>query len=110
MSTKRISIVDFLSRQSVAGAEVLDGGQHFPLEAFAPLEFGFLFTKVEIKDYRTAMEAAGFKDITITPSYFNEATIDEAVRDMGRQVDLKGFSRTAISKTVFSARITARKP
>ena len=71
---------------------------------------GCIAGALEIKDYRTAMEAAGFKDITITPSYFNEATIDEAVRDMGRQVDLKGFSRTAISKTVFSARITARKP
>jgi arsenite methyltransferase len=65
---------------------------------------------LEIKEYQASMENAGFKDIVITPSYFDEATINEAVRDIGDQVDLKVNSREAISKTVFSARITARKP
>ena len=71
---------------------------------------GCIAGALEIKDYQAAMETAGFMDISITPSYFDEATIDEAVRDMGDQVNLRVISREAISKTVFSARITARKP
>ena len=71
---------------------------------------GCIAGALEIKEYQGAMQAAGFTDISITPSYFDEATIDEAVRDMGDQVDLEVVSREAISKTVFSARITARKP
>ena len=71
---------------------------------------GCIAGALEIKEYQSAMDFAGFIDISITPSYFDEATIDEAVRDMGDQVDLKVISRETISKTVFSARITARKP
>jgi SAM-dependent methyltransferase len=71
---------------------------------------GCIAGALEIKEYQGAMQAAGFTDISITPSYFDETTINEAVRDMGDQVDLKVISREAISKTVFSARITARKP
>ena len=71
---------------------------------------GCIAGALEIKEYQAAMATAGFTDISITPSYFNEATMDEAVRDMGDQVDLKVISREMISKTVFSARITARKP
>ncbi len=65
---------------------------------------------LDVNDYKSALEAAGFTNIEITPAYFDEATIDEAIRDMGEQVDLNAFSRESISKTVFSARITARKP
>jgi arsenite methyltransferase len=71
---------------------------------------GCIAGALEIKEYQAAMESAGFTDISITPSYFDDATIDEAVRDMGEHMDLKAISREAISKTVFSARITARKP
>ena len=71
---------------------------------------GCIAGALEIQEYQGALEKAGFIDIAITPSYFDEATINEAVRDMGDQVDLKVISRDAISKTVFSARITARKP
>jgi arsenite methyltransferase len=71
---------------------------------------GCIAGALEIEEYRAAMESAGFTDISITPSYFDDATIDEAVRDMGEQVDLKFISREAITKTIFSARITARKP
>jgi SAM-dependent methyltransferase len=71
---------------------------------------GCIAGALEIKEYQASMENAGFKDIFITPSYFDEATINEAVRDMGDQVDLMVISHEAISKTVFSARITARKP
>ena len=65
---------------------------------------------LDIRDYQAALAKAGFTDVQITPSYFDEAIIDEALHDMGDQVDLKLISRESISKTVFSARITARKP
>ena len=47
MSTKRISIVNLRSSDTIAGAEVFDGGENFFLQAFAPLEFGFFFAKTE---------------------------------------------------------------
>lgn len=65
---------------------------------------------LDVKDYKAAMASAGFTNISITPTYFDDATIDEAVRDMGDKIDLKVFSKDKISKTVFSARITAVKP
>jgi hypothetical protein len=71
---------------------------------------GCIAGALEIKEYRSAMESAGFTEISITPSYFDDEIIDEAVKDMGDQVDLKVISRDAISKSIFSARITARKP
>ena len=71
---------------------------------------GCIAGALDVNDYRAAMAQAGFTDITITPTYFDHATIEEAVRDMGSAVDLGSFSTDTISKTVFSARITARKP
>ncbi len=71
---------------------------------------GCIAGALDVKEYQAAMESAGFTNISITPSYFDEAAIDEAIRDMDNQVDLKIISRASISKTVFSARITARKP
>lgn len=71
---------------------------------------GCIAGALDVKDYKAAMEAAGLRDIVITPTYFDDAMIDEAVHDMGNQIDLKVISRETISKTVFSARITARKP
>ncbi len=65
---------------------------------------------LDIRDYKAALAKAGFAEIAVTPSYFDDATIDEAIRDMGDQVNFKVISRESISKTVFSARITARKP
>jgi SAM-dependent methyltransferase len=65
---------------------------------------------LDIREYRAALQTAGFTDIMVTPSYFDEATIEEAIRDMGEDVNLRQISRDVISKTVFSARITARKP
>ena len=65
---------------------------------------------LDVHDYEAILRRTGFIDISVTPSYFDEATIDEAMRDMGEDANLEGVSREAISKTVFSARITARKP
>ncbi len=65
---------------------------------------------LDIRDYKSALAGAGFTQIEVTPTYFDDAVIDEAIHDMGDEVDLKAISREQIVKTVFSARITARKP
>ncbi|MFH1184790.1 MAG: arsenite methyltransferase [Chloroflexota bacterium] len=65
---------------------------------------------LDVNDYRDTLQRAGFVDITITPSYFDDVTIDEAIRDMSGQTELRAFSRESIARTVFSARIIARKP
>jgi hypothetical protein len=71
---------------------------------------GCIAGALDIQDYRSALGRAGFTDIEVTPSYFDEAIIDEAVREMGDVVNLKVISRESLSRTVFSARITAGKP
>ncbi len=71
---------------------------------------GCMAGALDIQEYKAELEAAGFTDIEIAPTYFDDATIEEATHEMGDKVDLKVFSREQIAKTVFSARITARKP
>ena len=71
---------------------------------------GCIAGALDVREYETALKTAGFRDITVTPSYFDDATIEEAIHDMGEAVKLKVIPRDVISKTVFSARITARKP
>ena len=65
---------------------------------------------VDASDYLAMMEEAGFTDISITPTFFDKETVDEAVREVGDQIDLKAVSQEDLYKTVYSARITARKP
>ncbi len=65
---------------------------------------------VDAGDYLAMMEAAGFTDISITPTFFDKETVDEAVKEVGDQIDLKVVSQEDLYKTVYSARITARKP
>jgi len=64
---------------------------------------------VDAKDYIAMMEAAGFIDITVTPTFFDKETVDEAINDVSDQIDLKSVSQDELYKTVYSARITARK-
>jgi predicted ribonuclease toxin of YeeF-YezG toxin-antitoxin module len=56
------------------------------------------------------LEAAGFTEISITPTFFDKETVDEAIQEVGDQIDLKTVSQDDLYKTVYSARITARKP
>jgi SAM-dependent methyltransferase len=71
---------------------------------------GCIAGALDVKDYRSAMESAGLLDVVVSPSYFDEAAIDEAIRDMGAALPLRSFSRASLAKTIFSARITGRKP
>jgi arsenite methyltransferase len=71
---------------------------------------GCIAGAISADDYRATMKEAGLVDIEITPTYFDEEMIDEAIRDLGEGLDLKAWPRSTIAKSVFSARITARKP
>jgi SAM-dependent methyltransferase len=71
---------------------------------------GCIAGALDVRDYQAAMERAGFVDVNVAPSYFDDNILDEAIRDMGEAIDLRTVSRASISRTVFSARITARKP
>jgi arsenite methyltransferase len=65
---------------------------------------------VDAKDYIAMMKSTGFTDITITPTFFDKETVDEAIKEVGDQIDLKSISQDELYKTVYSARITAKKP
>ncbi len=71
---------------------------------------GCIAGALDVKDYQVAIQDAGLVDITIEPSYFDEAMIEEAVRDLGSHAELASWPKEAIARTVFSARVTARKP
>ncbi|MGD8403569.1 MAG: arsenite methyltransferase [Anaerolineales bacterium] len=64
---------------------------------------------VDAKDYIAMMENAGFTDISVTPTFFDKETVDEAIKEVGDQIDLNSVSQDELYKTVYSARITARK-
>ncbi len=70
---------------------------------------GCISGALDVKDYQSMMEDAGLTDIVITPTYFQREIIDEVVRDLGNTVDLKQYSQEELYKTVFSAKISARK-
>jgi ubiquinone/menaquinone biosynthesis C-methylase UbiE len=65
---------------------------------------------VDAKDYIAMMESAGFTEISVTPTFFDKETVDEAIKEVGDQIDLKSVSQEELYKTVYSARITAKKP
>ena len=65
---------------------------------------------VDAKDYIAMMESAGFTDVSVTPTFFDKETVDEAIKEVGDQIDLKAVSQDELYKTVYSARITACKP
>ena len=65
---------------------------------------------VDAKDYVGMMEAVGFTNISITPVFFDTATVDSAINDLGDAIELKTISRDDVYKAVYSAKITAYKP
>jgi arsenite methyltransferase len=64
---------------------------------------------VEAADYIGMMEAAGFTNISITPVFFDKATVDSALDDMKDAVELKTIVREDVYQAVYSAKITAYK-
>jgi SAM-dependent methyltransferase len=65
---------------------------------------------VEAKEYIQMMEQVGFRQISVTPVFFDKQTVDSALDDMGEIEELKAISRDKVYQAVFSAKITAWKP
>jgi arsenite methyltransferase len=64
---------------------------------------------VEATEYIGMMEAVGFRDVSITPVFFDKETIDSALVDMKDMVELNTVSHDDVYKAVYSAKITAYK-
>ena len=64
---------------------------------------------VDAKDYIAMLEAVGFTDISVTPVFFDQQTIDSALADLGEIIELKTVSRADVHRAVYSAKITAYK-
>ena len=94
---------------------------------------GCIAGALDVKDYIAAIEAAGFDDVELTNVYWDKQTVDAAVDQLDLDIDLKNgknklvfvegsdvdvvelgneieISEDMLYKTVFSAKITARKP
>jgi hypothetical protein len=65
---------------------------------------------LDVKDYIAAIEAAGFVEVSVTPVYLSPEMVEEAVAQLDDAIDRAAVSQEAIYKTVFSAKVTARKP
>lgn len=62
---------------------------------------------VRAKEYISMMEAVGLKDISIQPVFFDAEIMDEVLGEI--KLDLSAYSKEAVYKAVYSAKITARK-
>jgi SAM-dependent methyltransferase len=65
---------------------------------------------LEVGDYIAAISEAGFVDVQFTPAYLPVEMVDQAVAQLGEAVELSTLPGDLLCKTVFSAKITARKP
>ncbi len=70
---------------------------------------GCIAGALEVRDYVSAIEAAGFERVDVVPVYLDRATILGAIEELGLtdQVDTGDDS---LYRTVFSAKVTAWKP
>ena len=65
---------------------------------------------LDVEEYISGIKQAGFVDVEIAPVYLDRDQVDDAVRQLGGEIQLGGLSKEAVYKAVFSAKITARKP
>lgn len=65
---------------------------------------------LDVQEYITAIEAAGFTDVTLTPVYLDKALIEDALEQLGQELDWSGIPQKALHEAVFSAKIKAFKP
>ncbi|MCP4141575.1 MAG: arsenite methyltransferase [Chloroflexi bacterium] len=84
----------------------LPNGLKDSLSAWAGCVSGAL----DVEEYISGIKEAGFVDVEITPVYLDRDQVDDAVRQLGGEIQLDGLSKEAVYKAVFSAKITARKP
>lgn len=92
----------------------LPGAVKNSLSAWAGCVAGAL----DVAEYVAAIEAAGFEDVVVSPTYWDDAMVEEAVAQLDPEVaatlralpEVKAAGAEALRTTVFSARIQARRP
>jgi SAM-dependent methyltransferase len=89
---------------------VTDGPLPEPIKRSLSAWAGCVAGAVEAKEYIGMMKSAGFTDISITPVFFDQKTVDSAIDDMKDMIELKTIARDEVYKAVYSAKITAYKP
>lgn len=70
---------------------------------------GCISGALDVKEYISMIEQAGFTSVNIKPVYFEESMLDEAEVALERE-KIKRYTREKLGKTIFSAKITALKP
>jgi arsenite methyltransferase len=65
---------------------------------------------VEASEYIGMMETVGFTNVSVTPVFFDQTTVDNALDDLKDTIELKTILRDDVYKAVYSAKITAYKP
>ena len=65
---------------------------------------------LDVREYVSGIQESGFVDVEIVPVYLDREQVDDAVHQLGGEIQLGGMSKEEVYKAVFSAKITARKP
>ncbi len=89
---------------------VTDGPLPEPVKKSLSAWAGCVAGAVEAGEYVAMMEAAGFRDISVDPVFFDRETVETALKDLEDQPGLNSFEPDEVRKAVFSAKITAWKP
>ena len=95
----------------IAVSDIVTSGP-LPEEIIASLSAwaGCIAGAIDVEDYITAVEATGFVDVRLEPVYFSSEMVDEALEELGEAAEMAGDRAEEVYKSVFSAKITARKP
>lgn len=88
---------------------VTDGPLPAAVKASLSAWAGCVAGALEVQDYVAAIEAAGFTEVNVSPVYLDQEMAEEVRAQLGTEVELTGVAAEALRKTVFSAKVTARK-
>jgi len=89
---------------------VTDGPLPESIKASLSAWAGCVSGALEVDEYISAIQTAGFEDMTLNPDYLPPETIDQALEQLGDEIPSTVRDNFEIYKGVFSARIKAYKP
>lgn len=95
----RIAVSDIVTQGSLPGELMED------LTAWA----GCISGALDVNEYVSIIEKAGFKKVEVRPVFFDDDMVKEAEKSLDKE-KFKEFSTEKIKNIVFSAKITALKP
>ena len=70
---------------------------------------GCVVGALEVEEYITAIEAAGFEQVELAPVKIDQSVVAEAAEQLDPGSN-KTFDVELLKGTIFSAKVTARKP